>query len=112
MQIPLLKGRWLTDDDQIVGVQNILISVSAARALWPGQDPIGRRIQSPGSKTDYSTVVGVVGDVMQRDFRHPADPLIYFPLVGPTAGSWRISSPAYVVRTRRADAIGPEIRSL
>jgi len=56
--------------------------------------------------------VGVVEDVKQEGFRDPPQPLIYFPLVGPTPKSWMISSPAYVVKTRRAETIAPEIRAL
>ena len=49
---------------------------------------------------------------MQNDFRHKPDPLVYFPLVGPTPRSWRIDSPAYVIKTRRAESIAPEVRAL
>jgi putative ABC transport system permease protein len=37
---------------------------------------------------------------------------VYFPLVGPTPRSWVIDSPAYVIRTRRAESIAPEVRAL
>jgi ABC-type antimicrobial peptide transport system permease subunit len=50
--------------------------------------------------------------VKQNDFRDPPQPLVYFPLVGPTPMSWAISSPAFVVKTKRAETIAPEIRSL
>jgi ABC-type antimicrobial peptide transport system permease subunit len=49
---------------------------------------------------------------MQNDFRDSAQAQVYFPLVGPTPRSWIISSPAFVIRTPRADAIAPEIRTL
>jgi putative ABC transport system permease protein len=37
---------------------------------------------------------------------------VYFPLVGPDPRSWFISSPAFVVKTSRAETIAPEIRAL
>ena len=60
----------------------------------------------------WETVVGVVDDVMQNDFRTKPDPLVYLPLVGPKPNSWIISSPAFVISTQRAEVIGPEVRAL
>jgi ABC-type antimicrobial peptide transport system permease subunit len=38
--------------------------------------------------------------------------MIYYPLVGPEPTSWMLTSPGYVVRSSRADALAPEIREL
>jgi ABC-type antimicrobial peptide transport system permease subunit len=54
----------------------------------------------------------MVDDVMQNDFRDAPQPLVYFPLVGPTPMSWAVTSPAYVVKTRRAETIAPEVRAV
>jgi len=111
MSIALLRGRAFTSDDHLNAQQNVILSRNAADLMWPGKDPIGRRIQRAGDSL-WFTVVGVVGDVMQDDFRHKPNPLVYFPLVGPTPSSWVIDSPAYVIRTRRAESIAPEVRAL
>jgi predicted permease len=111
MSIDVLAGRPLETNDHLNNQRNIVISRSAANLLWPGKDPIGRRMQRNGFTT-WETVVGVVEDVMQNSFRDPRQPLVYFPLVGPEPDSWAISSPAYVVKTRRAETIAPEIRAL
>jgi predicted permease len=111
MGIKLLRGRFLTDDDHLGGRQNILISKAAANALWPGKDPIGRRVQLQG-ETWWVTVVGVVDDVLQDDFRGQGQPLIYLPLVGPKPATWAVTSPAYVVKTKRAEVIAPEVRAI
>jgi ABC-type antimicrobial peptide transport system permease subunit len=60
----------------------------------------------------WETVVGVVEDVMQYGFRNEPQPLVYYPLVGQGPGSRVVSSPAYVVKTGRADDIAGEIRAL
>jgi putative ABC transport system permease protein len=61
----------------------------------------------------WITVGGVVEDVILADFRdQEPEPLIYLPLVGPTANAWGVGTPAYVVRSPRADRLAPEIRAL
>ena len=111
MGIRLLRGRAFETSEQLRASGSVVISKTAANLLWSGKDPIGRRIQQAGDST-WATVVGVVDDVLQDDFRDKPQPLVYFPLVGPTPLSWAINSPAYVVKTRRAETIAPEIRAL
>jgi predicted permease len=111
MSIKVLRGRQFVDSDHDGVQRNAIISRSAANLLWPGQDPIGRRLQLQGLDS-WETVVGVVNDVMQDDFRQKPAALVYLPLVGPGPRSWAISSPAYVVKTRRAETIAPEVRAL
>lgn len=114
MGIGLLRGRSFEDNDQLSWLGNVVVSRSAAEALWPGVDPIGRRLQDGGLGTigEWATVIGVVDDVKQNDFRDLPEPLVYFPMVGPEPRSWALSSPAYVVKTPRAAEIAPEVRAL
>ena len=59
------------------------------------------------------TVTGVVEDVMLANFRQTTpDPLVYLPMVGQTARSWIVGTPAYVVKSQRAETIAPEVREL
>jgi predicted permease len=111
MGIRLLRGRAFETSDHLSVPGTVVVSKTAANLLWPGKDPIGRRITQPGD-SGWATVVGVVDDVLQDDFRDKPQPVVYFPLVGPTPMSWAINSPAYVVKTRRAETIAPEIRAL
>jgi ABC-type antimicrobial peptide transport system permease subunit len=57
-------------------------------------------------------VVGVVDDVKQYNFRDKPGAHVYYPLVGPEPKSWFISSPAYVIKTPRAETIAPEVRAI
>lgn len=112
MGIEVVGGRTFTDEDHISRLGNVLISRSAAERLWPGDDPIGKRLQIAGEET-WETVVGVVGDVMQHDFRQAPEPMIYFPLVGQDPETSRsVASPAYAVKTARAGEIAPEVLAL
>jgi predicted permease len=114
MRIPLLSGRLFQQSDHMGGATNVIVSRAAADQLWPNENPIGKRLQYGTDEGDpWTTVVGVVGDVRLDSFRQEAkDPLIYLPAVGPTPQSWGVGSPAYVVRTSRAETIAADVRTL
>lgn len=111
MGIKVLAGRTFTPEDNTSSLGNVVISKTAAKMLWPEQDPIGRRLQREGT-TSWGTVVGVVDDVLQYGFRDTPQPLVYLPLVGPTPTAYFVSSPGYVIKTARAETIAPEVRAL
>ncbi len=111
MGINVLRGRAFREADHISDLGNAIVSRSAAEALWPGESAIGKQLQVEGTET-WETVVGVVEDVMQYGFRDTPQSLVYLPLVGQAEDSRRVSSPAYVVKTPRADEIGPEILAM
>jgi predicted permease len=111
MGIDLLRGRTFRRSDHVSDLGNAIVSRSVADTLWPDENPIGKRLQIEGFDT-WETVVGVVEDVMQYGFRDTPLALVYIPLVGQSPNSWGLSSPAYVVKTPRANKIGKEIRSI
>jgi predicted permease len=111
MSIDVLDGRPFETADHVSQLGNVVVSRSAAQQLWPGHPAVGRRLQQRGSK-DWHTVIGVVEDVKQYTYRETPQALVYFPMVGPTPKAWRVTSPAYVVKTARAETIAPEVRAL
>jgi len=77
--IRLLRGRTFVDTD-IAGAPRVaIVSDDLARRLWPGQDPIGRRIYAPGVvesadvplQQRWPMVVGVVGNARYRGLSDP-----------------------------------------
>jgi len=71
MRIQLRRGRLFDDRDTMASPRVAIVSERAARGLWPGDDPIGRRILMPSHSAEsgpsvWRTVVGVVGDVRYR----------------------------------------------
>jgi predicted permease len=64
MRIPLLRGRYFTDQDRLGGQPVVVIDENLARQYWPNQDPLGRRVRR-GSQAPWATIVGLVGHVMQ-----------------------------------------------
>lgn len=66
--IPLIRGRTFTDGDDARHAHVAIVSETAARRFWPGQDPLGQRVWFGGGtgfdRPDSSaTIVGIVGDV-------------------------------------------------
>lgn len=114
MGIKLLQGRAFTNDEAITPNNNVILSRSAAEKLWPGQSALGRSIRPRFGNQDtlVFTVVGVVNDVKQYDWRDPGQSLLYFPLTGPAPQSWGMGSPAYVVKTPRAEVLRDEVRKI
>ncbi|MFN2316796.1 MAG: ABC transporter permease [Gemmatimonadales bacterium] len=111
MGIEQVRGRPFTSDETIAINSSVIISQSAAERLWPGEDALGRRVRRPAS-TQWYTVVGVVADVKQDDWRGAGEALVYFPPTGPAPDAWALGSPAYVVKSPRAATLGPEVRDL
>jgi predicted permease len=78
MGIPLRRGRFFNEQDDATRPIVVIVDEYMAEQLWPGQDPIGKRIhivEFP-SKDPWQTVVGVVGRVKQDSL--DSDPRIAF----------------------------------
>lgn len=77
--IPLLRGRLFGERDTPEAPHVALISESLAREKWPGQDPLGRKIEFGNMDGDLRllTVIGVVGDIHQSSVEAPPRPTIY-----------------------------------
>jgi len=59
MQIPLLRGRWFASSDTATTKQVVAIDDTLARAYWPHQDPVGKRVRF-GSRDQWAEIVGIV----------------------------------------------------
>ena len=84
--VPLLRGRVVSDQDLESTPQVAVINQAAARAYWPDEDPVGRRVRlSSGSdgntrgnvSAGWTTIVGVVADARTESLASAAAPRIY-----------------------------------
>ncbi len=64
MSIPLQRGRFFTRDDNEHAPLVVVIDTAFARQYFPGQDPIGQRINFPNENRQFE-IIGVVGHVKQ-----------------------------------------------
>jgi len=67
MEIPLRRGRFFNEQDDMTKPVAVIVDEFMADQLWPGQDPIDKRIHivELPSNDPWQTVVGVVGRVKQ-----------------------------------------------
>lgn len=81
MRIPLLRGRTFTDQEKVDDPGTILIDTKFAETHFPGQDPLGKRVNfgSPGQPPAYSTIIGVVGHVQNYGIGQDTRVQIYYP---------------------------------
>jgi putative ABC transport system permease protein len=99
MNIPLLRGRYFTDQDDrsflagrdlskldegarfVAGVNSIIIDEEFARRHWPNEDAVGKRIKMGGDESPvFLTVLGVVGRVKMEGLSQDSNRVQgYFP---------------------------------
>ena len=79
MGIPIVRGRDFTAQD-LEGVPFVaIISESIAREVFPGEDPIGRRVHCGMDSLEPMTIVGIVGDIRDSPAQAPGGEL-FMPL--------------------------------
>ena len=79
MRVPLRSGRFFANSDRRGTQKVVVVSETAARRYWPGQDPIGRPVSvfQGGFDEDTAYVVGVVGDVRFGTLDSLPEPDVY-----------------------------------
>jgi len=123
MGIALRKGRLFSEADSSDGKLVAMVNETAARRLWPGTDPIGRRIAMGSSQRfgyfrispapgqpEWREVVGVVADIRSSALDLAPQPEVFysyrqFPWYGPTLLLRTAGDPlALAAETRRVAA--------
>jgi predicted permease len=96
MKIPLVSGRFFTEQDTIDSAKVVIIDENMARAYWPNTDPVGKRLKrgDANSNEPWLTVVGVVGNVKHYALDTDSRVAIYGPHLQNRFGSMSV-----VVRT-------------
>ncbi|HEX7730714.1 MAG TPA: ABC transporter permease [Terracidiphilus sp.] len=74
LQIPILQGRDFANSDSETSPRVIVVDQTAAAHFWPGQNPIGKRLQV---WHNWWTVVGVVHNSTHQTVMERPEPMIY-----------------------------------
>ncbi|MFB3920472.1 MAG: ABC transporter permease [Terriglobia bacterium] len=77
LRIPILNGRPFEEADRNPDQHAIILSEALARRLFPGEDPLGKRLQRFPEQPTWFTVVGVAADVKNNGLTMPGDPEYY-----------------------------------
>jgi putative ABC transport system permease protein len=78
--LPILRGRALNDGDRARSLPVVVVSRGLAARMWPGQDPLGKRLRWPGDTAEvWRTVVGIVNDTRYRELLQ-LRPTVYVPV--------------------------------
>ncbi|HEV7904513.1 MAG TPA: ABC transporter permease [Pyrinomonadaceae bacterium] len=77
--IPLIRGRHFNEQDRADSTPVMIVDETFARRFFPGEDPLGKRINEQGSRWPHSffTVVGIVGGVKHSQLNGEARPTMY-----------------------------------
>jgi len=113
LRIPLLQGRTFEAQDRAGAPGVAIVNEAFAHRYWPGQAPLGKRIQmgfargGAANNAPYLTVVGVVKDGKYNSLGEEATPFFYRALT-----QTYVSAPTLIVRTagNPADAL-PVVRN-
>jgi predicted permease len=81
MRIPLIRGRYFTEQDSKASPRVVIVDDKLARTYWPNDDPLGKRLKFGGadSTSSWMTVVGVVGNVKQYALETDSRVALYLP---------------------------------
>jgi predicted permease len=120
LRIPLVAGRYFSDDDNLAPERGAVIVTRAfAERFWPGENPIGKGVNPNGNnQAPFYHVVGVVGDLKGTALDEPPGIGIFYPIVAmPKPGRWDRWYPNslhVVIRTDRDDplALLPEVHRI
>jgi predicted permease len=108
MEIPILRGRELTDHDRQGALPVAVVSERFARTYFGSADPLGRRLEIAGSlavggKPLVLEVVGVSANARYGSLKRDNPPVVYVPYAQLPPG--QLAEMTYAMRTER-DPLG------
>jgi predicted permease len=96
MEIPLLEGRWFSEEDRKDSPQVAVVDDMLAKAYWPGRSAVGGHLRLGGPDSPPVEIVGVIGHVRKDSLEVEENKgVIYRPIAQQSAGE-----AVFVVRTK------------
>jgi predicted permease len=107
LRAPVIEGRAIDDRDQAGTPMVCMVNARLAKTMWPNESAIGHRIKRNGPGSQWMTIVGVTGDVMDNGLGVGAEPTMWVAYMQQNTPTVRVS---LVVRTSNdAPGFGREI---
>ncbi|MHB8303744.1 MAG: ADOP family duplicated permease [Acidobacteriaceae bacterium] len=111
LDIPIVRGRGFSEQDRTSTQSLVVLSRLLAARLFPGENPLGKRIQPGFNKGAWCTVVGVADNVKNSGLTEQNEPEIYF-LRRNAVNDWGGRVPMMVIDSvLPPDAVMPWVRS-
>jgi putative ABC transport system permease protein len=114
MEMPVIAGRAIMEQDTASSTPVIVISKSVAEHYWPGSDPIGHRVRF--GESPWLTIVGICGDTIQWFTNEPEPaaytsyrqkPMLYGQVLLRTTGDPTLAESAVLAKVRAVDPTEP-----
>lgn len=103
LRIPVLAGRDFNDSDTRAAAPVAIVSKRFADQQFKNQSPIGQSVIA-GNEKIARTIIGVVGDVRQRDLAANFSPTVYLPAAQVSDQTMTMAhgwfKPVWIVRSR------------
>jgi putative ABC transport system permease protein len=80
MRVPVLRGRDVAPGDRAGAPGVVVVNEPFARAFFPGQAPVGQRLEIDLGRPLRAEIVGVVGGVRQYGLGTEPNPAMYLPI--------------------------------
>jgi predicted permease len=112
MGLQVTQGRAFEESDRAGSPLVVILNETAAKQMYPGQDPIGKRLTSAHPEGP-TVVVGVVADVRLAGPSEPAPPAFYVPFAQQDARGWQWTGRSFFILARTdgdPSSLGPTVR--
>jgi predicted permease len=86
--IPIVLGRDFNERDAANPTASALINETAARRMFPNENPIGRRVGQQLETSGETEIIGVIRDTKYNSVRDEAPPTIYTSIRGNAGAVW------------------------
>lgn len=106
--IPMVRGRFFTEDDTANAPVVVVVNQAFAHKYLPGQNPIGHSFSLGQDRFREMHIVGVIGDMKQKNVAQATKPELYFCLaqMGPGSPLYGIATAFVQVAIRGAVPAG------
>ena len=108
LKMSVLRGRDFAATDVDGAPRVAIINEAMAQQLWPGEDPLGKRLYNGEiGTTEPMEVIGLVRNIKDKSLGQETEPFIYAPL-----SQMYIPRQSLVIRTSEAGNVLPAVRQL
>lgn len=77
MQIPVLRGRTFTRDDNASAPATVVVNTVLASRVFGETDPVGKRVRFGPGEPPWLTIIGVVGSIKHSNLEETPRPELY-----------------------------------